>query len=144
MTIIKIGSKIGSKDKELLKEVEVIILIAITAKGERLEAKFDNRFGRCEYIAFCEYGSEEHKFKENPSKYASGGAGISTAEFLAANDVKVVITGNVGPKAMRALNAANIEVFTATDGTVKEKLREYHDDKLEKTDKPTVEGGRNK
>jgi predicted Fe-Mo cluster-binding NifX family protein len=63
---------------------------------------------------------------ENDSSGASGGAGVQSAKFVADNGAKAVITGNVGPKAYNALNAAGIEIITIEAGIlVKEAVLNY-------------------
>ncbi|OWZ83850.1 NifB/NifX family molybdenum-iron cluster-binding protein [Natranaerobius trueperi] len=113
-------------------------MIAITSQGKDLDSQINSRFGRCEYIIFYDQETKDYEAKENPSRHAAGGAGISTAQFLSDNNVKVLITGNVGPKAMRVLNAAEIKVFTKASNTVKEALVDYEKGKLKQTEEATT------
>lgn len=113
-------------------------LIAISAKGENEKSQVDDRFGRCSHFIICDEKAKNYTSTKNPSSKASGGAGVSAVEFLSENNVKVVITGNVGPKAMRALQAANIEVYDGTGNSVEEAVKSYLEGKLKKVDEPTV------
>jgi predicted Fe-Mo cluster-binding NifX family protein len=54
--------------------------------------------------------------------------------------VKLLITGNVGPKAFQALSAAGIEVVTGAFGTVREAVEKFKRGALRKTDAPSVGG----
>ncbi len=114
-------------------------MLAITSHGEGPEARVDSRFGRCEYITFYDQDKKEYFARENPFLSQAGGAGISTAQYLSENDVEVLITGNVGPKAMQTLQAAGIKVYTGVSGTVKEAVEAFEAGKLEKTKKANVD-----
>ena len=76
----------------------------------------------------------------NMAAGASGGAGIQAAQTIANKDVKLLITGNVGPKAFQALSAASIEVATGAFGAVREAVENYKRGELSKTTAPTVRG----
>jgi predicted Fe-Mo cluster-binding NifX family protein len=112
--------------------------ICVSATADNLEAQLDPRFGRCQYLVVVD--SETMKFEAIPNmaEGATGGAGIQAAQTIADKGVKVVITGNVGPNAFRALSAAGIEIVTGASGTVKEVVEKFKKGELGKTDTPTV------
>ena len=114
------------------------MLICITSKGENLDSDTDPRFGRCEYFIF--YNSETKTFEalKNPSTSATGGAGIKAGELLANKDVKVLITGNVGPNAFDVLKAADIKIATKASGKVSDVIIKFEKGELEVTDSATV------
>lgn len=60
-----------------------------------------------------------------------GGAGISAAQAIAEKDVKAVITGNIGPRAVDVFRQFNIQVYKGT-GLVKKVLQDFIDNKLSK------------
>ncbi|MCU0849472.1 MAG: NifB/NifX family molybdenum-iron cluster-binding protein [Spirochaetes bacterium] len=100
--------------------------LCISATGPNLDSGVDSRFGRCRYFIFINPSSMEFESFENDSSGASGGAGVQSAKFVADNGAKAVITGNVGPKAYNALNAAGIEIITIEAGIlVKEAVLNY-------------------
>ena len=68
------------------------------------------------------------------------GAGIHAAQTIANKGVKVLITGNVGPNAFRALSAAGIEIMTNASGTIIEVVEKFKKGELLKTGLPTVRG----
>jgi predicted Fe-Mo cluster-binding NifX family protein len=114
--------------------------ICVTATAANLEAQIDPRFGRCSYFVIV--NSETMRFEAIPNMAAgvSGGAGIQAAQTIANKDVKLLITGNVGPKAFQALSAAGIEVITGAFGTVREAVEKLKKGELNKTGVPTVGG----
>jgi predicted Fe-Mo cluster-binding NifX family protein len=68
------------------------------------------------------------------------GAGIQAAQNIAGCNPDSVLTGNCGPKAFRALQAAGIEVVIGVKGTIKEAVQDYLNGKYEPTGEANVEG----
>ena len=115
--------------------------ICVTAVADGLDAQLDPRFGRCPYFMIVE--SETMKFETvaNTASGAMGGAGIQAAQTVARKGVKVLITGNVGPNAFRALSAAGIKIVTGAFGTVRDVVERYKKGELKgETSAPTVRG----
>ena len=114
--------------------------ICVTATAASLDAQIDPRFGRCSYFVIVD--SETMQFEAIPNTAAgvSGGAGIQAAQTIANKGVKMLITGNVGPKAFQALSAAGIEVATGAFGTVREAVEKFKRGELSTTGAPTVGG----
>jgi predicted Fe-Mo cluster-binding NifX family protein len=114
--------------------------ICVTATAASLEAQIDPRFGRCSYFVIV--NSENMRFEAIPNMAAgvTGGAGIQAAQTIANKGVKLLITGNVGPKAFQALSAAGIEVVTGAFGTVREAVEKFKRGELKKTGVPNVGG----
>ena len=54
----------------------------------------------------------------------TSGAGISTAQLVAEKDIKAVITGNVGPRALDILRQFNIKIFSGK-GVIRDVLQEF-------------------
>jgi predicted Fe-Mo cluster-binding NifX family protein len=113
--------------------------IAVSATGNDLQAQVDQRFGRCQY--FIIYDSETRDFTclNNESQFASGGAGIQSGQTVQKSGAVVVLTGNVGPNAMKVLQAANIKVFTGVRGTVNSAIQNYLGGKYTETKDATVD-----
>jgi predicted Fe-Mo cluster-binding NifX family protein len=59
---------------------------------------------------------------------------------MANEDVKVVITGNVGPNAFGVLSALGIEIVTGAFGTVRGVIEKFKRGELQRTGTPTVSG----
>ncbi|MBL7084655.1 MAG: NifB/NifX family molybdenum-iron cluster-binding protein [Candidatus Omnitrophica bacterium] len=112
--------------------------ICVTAQGDNLDSQVDPRFGRCPYFIFVDIESLEFEAIENPSVGAMGGAGIQSGQLVAGKQVKVVLTGNVGPNAFQTLQAAGMEVIAGVSGSVKEAIEKYKKGELKPTQGPSV------
>ncbi len=104
--------------------------IAICSEGPGLESAVDQRFGRCLHFVFVDAEGKVLEKNANPSVGASGGAGVQTAQFIVDQGADVVLAGNVGPKALAALSASGVKVYTGISGTVADALEQYQQDKL--------------
>jgi predicted Fe-Mo cluster-binding NifX family protein len=114
--------------------------ICLTSTANSLDAQIDPRFGRCSYLIIVDSQTMRFEAIPNMAAGASGGAGIQATQTIANKNVKLLITGNVGPKAFQALLAAGIEVATGAFGTAREAVEKYKRGELNKTDAPTVGG----
>ena len=114
--------------------------IAMTSKGNDLEAEVDTRFGRCVYFLIVDPDTMEFEAMSNESASASGGAGPQAAQAISEKGVEVLITGNVGPKAFVALEAGRVAVYIGATGTVEEALGELKQGTLRLADGANVDG----
>jgi predicted Fe-Mo cluster-binding NifX family protein len=112
--------------------------ICVTAQGNNLDSLVDPRFGRCQYFIIVNPDSLEFETEQNPSVSAGGGAGIQSGQLMVNKDVKVVLTGNVGPNAFSTLQAAGIDVIVGVSGTVKQAIEKYKKGELKPTQGPSV------
>lgn len=112
--------------------------ICISSTGQNENSQVSPIFGRCPY--FVIYDEKEEKFEviENDSWQAPRGAGIAATQKLVDLGCQVLITGNVGPNAFYALQAAGIKVMAGVLGkTIKQVLKEYREGKLSEAQMPT-------
>jgi predicted Fe-Mo cluster-binding NifX family protein len=114
--------------------------ICVTATADSLDAQIDPRFGRCSYLIIVDSETMQFEAIPNMAAGATGGAGIQAAQTIAKKDVKLLITGNVGPNAFGALSAAGIDVVTGAFGIVMEAVEQFKRSELSKTGAPTVGG----
>ena len=112
--------------------------IAITASGLTLDANLDPRFGRCAYFLVVDTNTMEFEAVENPNVALGGGAGIQSAQLMAAKDVKFVLTGNCGPNAHETLSAAGIGVIPGCSGTVRDAVEWFKAGQFNTASEPTV------
>jgi len=112
--------------------------ICVTSEGSNLDSKVDSRFGRCQCFIIVDTDTLEFEVIPNSNVEAAGGAGIQSAQVVAEKQVKAVLTGNVGPNAFQALQAAGINIITGVSGTVKEAVEKYKKGEFTPTQKSTV------
>jgi len=112
--------------------------VAVSSTGSDLDAQIDPRFGRCAYFLIVNPDDMTFEAFENESVSLGGGAGIQSAQFVASKGATVVITGNVGPNAIRTLNAAGLEVIVGVSGPIRQAIERYKRGELSRTDQANV------
>lgn len=58
--------------------------IAVSSAGPDLESQVDPRFGRAQYLLVVDTDTLEFEALQNPNVAVGGGAGIQTAQMIAA------------------------------------------------------------
>jgi len=112
--------------------------ICVTSQGDNLYSQIDPRFGRCQYFIIVDTETFEFEAIQNPNIDAMGGAGIQAGQLVAGKQVKVVLTGNIGPNAFQTLKAAETDVITGVSGSVKEGIEKYNKGEFKATQGPSV------
>ncbi len=115
--------------------------VAITAGGQRLDDPLDQWFGLAKYLIIVDSDTNEVTVVNNVMNInAAEGAGIQAAQNVSKFGAEAVITGNVGPKAFRALAAAGISVYLCRQGTVSDALRKFRAGELTEATGANVHG----
>lgn len=115
--------------------------IAVTSRGDTLDALVDPRFGRAAYILFVDSETLDFEAMDNKANInALKGAGIQAATMVSGKGAEVLLTGYCGPNAMKTLNAAKVKVAAEIEGTVKDVIVNYMAGKYQHTDTANVEG----
>jgi predicted Fe-Mo cluster-binding NifX family protein len=112
--------------------------VAVTAPAPSLDATVDPRFGRCAYFVVVDPETMQFEGLENANAGSSQGAGIATAQMIAGEGVEAVLTGNCGPNAYQALEAAGVKVVTGVTGTIREAVEGYRSGRYQPTSQPNV------
>jgi len=108
--------------------------IAISSTDQNIESNVSDVFGRCPYFIIAEIKNDKIEKIEtikNESADQNSSAGISIAQLMAEKNINIVITGNVGPRALDVLSQFKIEVYSG-EGIVKDVLQAFIDKKLKK------------
>ncbi len=108
--------------------------IAVSSTSKNIETNISDVFGRCPYFIIVEIENKKIEKTEaikNEGINQTSGAGISTAQLMAEKDVKAVITGNIGPRALDVLNQFDIDIYFGK-GVIKKLLQKFIDGKLKK------------
>lgn len=115
--------------------------VAVSSSGTTLEANLDPRFGRASYFLIVDTDTLDFEVKPNDQNMnLPQGAGIQAAKTVADCGVKVLITGNCGPKAYNVLDSVGIKVVTGINGTVKDVIEQFKNNALEYSQGPNVDG----
>lgn len=104
--------------------------IAISTEGNSINSKLDRRFGRCDTFIIIDQPDKVVTVIPNSAQAASGGAGIAAAQTICDAGVDVVITGQVGPNAIKVLQAAGVKILEGIDGTAAANLAAFENGSL--------------
>ena len=117
--------------------------IAITAGGEDLDSPVDRVFGRAKRFVITDPEGTNVELLENKQNVnAAQGAGIQSARQMANQSINVVLTGNIGPNAFRALEAVSIKIYQFGSDilTVRDALTAWKQGRLQEVGAPTAKG----
>ena len=115
--------------------------IAVTARGDGLDAEVDERFGRA--AGFVLYDTETRGVQNvdnRQSLNASQGAGIQAAETVSRLGAECLLTGHCGPKAYRTLAASGVRIYTGAAGTVAQTIDSFLQGRLKQAAAGDVDG----
>ena len=100
--------------------------VAVTSQGDDLEAQVDPRFGRAPKFLLIDTNSMSFEVIDNSQNLnLPQGAGIQTAQNIVQQNPEVVLTGNCGPKAFKALQATGVEVVVGVEGKIKAAVQAF-------------------
>ena len=100
--------------------------IAISSAVRSLNELVEERFGRCAYFVVADSDTMKFEAFSNPGQGMSGGAGPAASRELANRGAQVLLTGQLGPNAVAALQGAGIRTVTGVcDLTVWEAVKKY-------------------
>ena len=98
--------------------------IALTVGSPGLNVEVEPRFGRSAFILLVDPDTMVWESLANPGSDARGGAGIQVAQLLSDRGIGDVVSGEFGPKAYEALEAAGITMHRCGPGTTARKAVE--------------------
>ncbi|PAB60416.1 NifB/NifX family molybdenum-iron cluster-binding protein [Anaeromicrobium sediminis] len=105
--------------------------IAITCVKKDKDSMIDERFGRCNYFTIYDTESKSFEHVENKGVTSAQGAGIAAGQQLLDHGVEALITGHVGPNAMKILQSGNVSIYKCSGKNIKEEIDLLLDNKLE-------------
>jgi len=115
--------------------------IIVTAATPSLDAEFEPRFGRAAYFIIFDTNTQQWEAHSNASANASGGAGTQAAMFVSNHKIEAVISGNFGPNASSALNAAGVSMYIYNgSGNIKDIIEHFKAGDLEQVKSSTISG----
>ena len=115
--------------------------VAVTSQGKELSSQVDPRFGRAKYFIVVDTDSGQFSAQDNAQNLnAAQGAGIQAGQNVIDLGAEAVVTGNVGPKAFRTLEAGNVKIYIGATGTVQNAIEQLKAGKLQEVSQANVEG----
>jgi len=112
--------------------------VCISSTGKDLSAPVDPRFGRSQLFLFVDTETMKYECIENPALTAGGGAGTKAAQLVSDKGAQAVLTGNVGPNAFSALNAAGIKIYAGMTGTAQQAVEKFKSGQVLPVSSPSV------
>jgi len=112
--------------------------VCISSTGKDLSAPVDPRFGRSQLFLFVDTETMKYECIENPALTAGGGAGTKAAQLVSDKGAQAVLTGNVGPNAFSALNAAGIKIYAGMTGTAQQAVEKFKTGQVLPVSSPSV------
>lgn len=117
------------------------MVLMISAQQPQLDSPTDDRFGRSTWLVKMDTATNQWEAFPNPGAGQSGGAGVAAAQFVINQHVDSVISGDFGPNAYNALQAANIAMYLfGTSNTINNAIEQFKAGKLECVSAPTSQG----
>jgi len=134
------GNEPADKESNLMADAQKV---AVSSEGPTLDSRVDARFGRCGGFAIVDLDTMGVEYVDNgTSQTMAQGAGIQAAENVANAGAQVLLSGYVGPKAFRALEAAGIGIGQDVDGmTVGEAIEKYKRGEVPMVESPNAQAG---
>ena len=101
--------------------------ICVSAMSGSMDAKVSERFGRAPYFVIVESDTMSFTPVLNAAESMQGGAGPEAVRQVAAHGAQIVLTGDLGPNAKTAIDAAGIKGVTGISSakTVRQAVEEY-------------------
>jgi len=116
--------------------------ICVVSTGKTLNSLASSRFGRAPYFLILDEKGELIEVVLNEGVQSTRGAGIAAAQEVASKTIKILISGNIGPKALDVLSLAGVKVFSALSSlTVKEVFSMWKENKLTQVDATVTSPG---
>jgi predicted Fe-Mo cluster-binding NifX family protein len=115
--------------------------IIITTTAPDLDSAVDPRFGRGAYMLSVDSETLQWHADANAAASAPGGAGIQAAQFAVNQKVEAVISGDFGPNAYNALNAAGVAMYLfGSGGTARQVVERFKAGDLQRVGAATQAG----
>lgn len=102
--------------------------IAVSSRGPGPEHHVDNCFGRAYWFVIFDTEAKTWEVLDNSvNRLVPEKVGVLAARFLAERRIEILLTGEAGPKAFRALQAGGIMIYHGVYGTVQEVVHAWED-----------------
>ncbi|WP_053955720.1 NifB/NifX family molybdenum-iron cluster-binding protein [Inediibacterium massiliense] len=110
--------------------------ICVSSLGKEKTSMMDDRFGRCQYFFIVDTQTNEEKVLENKGLTATQGAGIAAGQQIVDEKVDVLITGYIGPNAMKVLQGSDIKIYKGKGLAIQEEIDAFKKENLDEIKNP--------
>jgi predicted Fe-Mo cluster-binding NifX family protein len=110
--------------------------IMISSTGTDKNSIVDEKFGRAEHYIVYDSTKDQYIDLVNTAQSGAHGAGPKAAQIAIDEKVDCILTGNLGPKAMRVIEHTDIKAYYLKEGTVMENVDFFLNDTLDEIKKP--------
>jgi predicted Fe-Mo cluster-binding NifX family protein len=104
--------------------------IVIPVDDKTMDTNVCISFGRTPYFLIYDTESKESIFFDNAAASSQGGAGILAAQSIVDNKAEALLTPRCGQNAADVINAANINIYKTTNGSLKDNLDAFNKGEL--------------
>ena len=110
--------------------------IMISSTGTDENSIVDEKFGRAEHYIIYDSKTDNYDDIVNTAQSGAHGAGPKAAQIAIDEKIDYILTGNLGPKAMRVIEHTDIKAYYLKKGTVMENVKLFLKDALDEIQKP--------
>ncbi|MBN2636565.1 MAG: hypothetical protein JXR61_09865 [Prolixibacteraceae bacterium] len=93
-------------------------IFAITSTGKTEKSLLDLRFGKCDNLVIFDSVKKSFSIVENPYKNTEN-SGVQLVNYLKDQNVSAIITGEVGPKVISALEKEKFQLILLAEEKIK-------------------------
>lgn len=112
--------------------------IIMTTLAPSIDTEVEPRFGRAAYFLVVDADTLEWQAHANPGVALSSGAGVRAAQFAADQKADAAISGDFGPHAFQALQAAGTQMYLyGACRTAREAITLFKEGRLQGAGAPT-------
>lgn len=104
--------------------------IAVSSTGTEISSLMEQKFGRSEYFIIAETDEMQFQVIDNKASMEAGGAGIQAGQTIINTNATVLITGNVGPNAMKVLKSAKVKIYRGRAESVEKNIELFIEHEL--------------
>jgi len=94
------------------------MILLISVQQPDINSLVDDRFGRTTWFLQVNSETSEWQALQNPNWNNRGGAGVAAVQFAIDHKIDTVISGDFGPNATTALQAAGIRMLRFPTGNL--------------------------
>jgi cation diffusion facilitator family transporter len=148
----EISDNIGNEIKNKIKPIDSFTVavspyqtqkqkVCIPIEQDKgLDSVISLYFARASKFIFAELDNNKVKdfyIKNNPYKQKKVRAGLNVSDFVMEEKIDSIITKEMGPIAFHTLRDNIVDIYTGSDGKVKDIIREFNQGKLKSLKSPT-------